>query len=186
MGTSHCSLSSLFSVAPHCLLLLLLLLLLFFPCCQFLLCVCARALGYLGSLVTLCTVFLMQSCHSVGLYHLFINEFIYRFIKFSSLHLAWCLFLAAPLLDWQVASHGKIPYPIGVMQQHFANWVECVARLSSVNPSVAVLSSVCLHLTGSKSVFVCLIMQSCLGVLCFFFINVKICMYMFFFLFVVQ
>lgn len=78
------------------------------------------------------------------------------------------LVFAAPLLDWQVASHGKIPYPIGVMQQHVANWVECVARLSSVNPSVAVLSSVCSHLTGSKSVFVCLIVRSCEGVLCVF------------------
>lgn len=72
---------------------------------------------------------------------------------------------AALLLDWQVASHGKIPYPIGVMQQHVANWVECVARLSSVNPSVAVLSSVCSHLTGSKSVFVCLTVRFCVGVL---------------------
>lgn len=52
------------------------------------------------------------------------------------------------------------------MQQLVANWVECVARLSSVNPSVAVLSSVCSHLTGSKSVFVCLIVRSSVGVLC--------------------
>lgn len=54
------------------------------------------------------------------------------------------------------------------MQQLVANWVECVARLSSVNPSVVVLSSVCSHLTGSKSVFVCLIVRSSVGVLCLF------------------
>ena len=75
-----------------------------FPCCQFLLCVCAR-LGIFRLPGHIMPCFLMQSCHSTGLYHLLINEFIYWFIKFNSSRLAmmlvffFCFFFAALLLD---------------------------------------------------------------------------------------
>lgn len=49
--------------------------------------VCAR-LGIFRLPGHIMPCFLMQSCHSIGLYHLFINEFIYWFIKFNSLRLA--------------------------------------------------------------------------------------------------
>lgn len=128
---------------------------------------CGRAWGYLGSPVTLCPRFDAEL--PLGRLIPFIREIIYLSLYYIYLGASRLLLVFVALfLDWQVASHGKIPYPIGVMQQLVANWVECIARLSSVNPSVAVLSSVCLHLTGSKSVFVCLIVRSSVGVLCLF------------------
>lgn len=62
-----------------------------FPAASFFF-VCAR-LGIFRLPGHIMPCFLMRSCHSMGLYHLFINEFIYWFIKFNSLRLAWCLFL---------------------------------------------------------------------------------------------